>query len=723
MKRIIIVYSVSACFLMIIFFFHTYAVLAQEENLNVLERWTEWSDPENMLIHHLNDHAFRYLDSRDKLIESLTTKEDWISRQKEVRNKLIEIVGPFPEKTPLNAKITGVVKKEGYRIEKLVYESMPGFHVTGCMFIPDGIRGKRPAILNVIGHTDISFRGDVYQNLILHLVQKGFIVLAIDPIGQGERFQYFDPERKVPMFGPGVAEHSYFGNQCFLSGVSPARYFIWDGIRGIDYLVSRKDVDPSRIGVTGLSGGGTLTAYISAFDERVKASAPSCYITGFRRLLESIGTQDAEQNFFHGIKSGITHADLIEVRAPRPTLIVSTTRDFFSIQGARESFTEAQKAFHAFGLGENLSMVEDHYGHGFTPKNNEATCAFFQKYLDLPGNPFPGEITTLDPDELRVTPTGQISTSYNSETVFSLNVKDAEKLFANLENSRGNPEKHLADVEKYASLLSGYNRPNERPSSVYRGTWQRNGYSVEMHAIQGNGNYVIPLLIFVPDGDGRFPAVIYLNPKGKTTDSGPGGLIEKITKKGYIVAAADLLGVGEIAPEESFFNASFFISVLTGKTLTGTGAEDIDLIVNFLTTRADIDINRISSIAYNELSPVLLHAAVFNPLISSIVLAGAPVSYKALIMNRFYNRQLAAYTVPGAVKYYDLPDLLSCMAPRKVLMAGIMDQMGKPAGKELIDSEMAYPGKIYSLKGVTENLRIISSGDDIISLIDWCMLK
>ena len=246
---------------------------------------------------------------------------------------------------------------------------------------------------------------------------------------------------------------------------------------------------------------------------------------------------------------------------------------------------------------------------------------------------------------------------------------------------------------------------------------------MEMYALQGNGNYVIPLLLFVPDGNGRYPAVIYLNPKGKKADSGPGGTIEQIVKKGYVVAAADLLGSGEVAPDESFFNASYFVSVLTGKTLTGTGAEDIDIVVNFLTARTDVDKDKIASIAYDELSPVLLHAAVFNSAISSTVLIGPPVSYKAIIMNRFYDRKLAAYTVPGAVKHYDLPDLLSCIAPRKVVMAGIRDQMGKSAEKELVDNELTYPVKVYSMKGKSDNLRILPSGDDILSVIDWCFLK
>ena len=126
----------------------------------------------------------------------------------------------------------------------------------------------------------------MYQQPLLNLVKKGFIVLAIDPIGQGERLQYFDPVKGESTIGSSTLEHSYPSVQVFLIGKSVARYFIWDGIRGIDYLVSRKEVDPKRIGVHGLSGGGTQTAYISALDERVVASAPAGYITSYRRLLE-----------------------------------------------------------------------------------------------------------------------------------------------------------------------------------------------------------------------------------------------------------------------------------------------------------------------------------------------------------------------------------------------------------------------------------------------------
>ena len=210
--------------------------------------------------------------------------------------------------------ITGVIKKEGYRIEKIVFESFPGFYVTGCLFIPAKIKGKAAAILNVIGHEQESFRAELDQVIILNLVKKGMIVFAIDPIGQGEHVQYYDPSVNFSSIGYSVIEHCYFGNQCFLSGFSSARYFIWDGIRAIDYLLTRKEVDPERIGVTGFSGGGTVTSYLGAFDERVKVIVPCSWSNATRRQLETKGAQDAEATLVHSVAKGITFEDLIEVR-------------------------------------------------------------------------------------------------------------------------------------------------------------------------------------------------------------------------------------------------------------------------------------------------------------------------------------------------------------------------------------------------------------------------
>ncbi len=207
------------------------------ENLNVFQQWITWNNPGSLLINHLIKQAMDYYEIRDREIAKLNTRSEWMKRQALVKDKLMEIVGPFPEKTPLNTKITGTIKKEGYRIEKIIYESMPGFYVTGCLYVPDGLRGKTPAILNVIGHEQEAFRAKLDQVVIFNLVKKGMIVFAIDPPGQGEHVQYFDPKINFSSIGYSVIEHCYFGNQCFLSGSSAARYFIWEGIRAIDYLI------------------------------------------------------------------------------------------------------------------------------------------------------------------------------------------------------------------------------------------------------------------------------------------------------------------------------------------------------------------------------------------------------------------------------------------------------------------------------------------------------
>ncbi|MBI5008356.1 MAG: acetylxylan esterase, partial [Bacteroidia bacterium] len=226
------------------------------ENLVFFQQWVKWNNPGDMLLDMLTKEAVKLYDIRNHEVSSLSTASDWKNRQELVRDKLSEIIGPFPEKTPLNPKVTGVIKKEGYRIEKIIFESFPGYYVTGCLYVPEKVKGKVPAILNVIGHNQESYRNELYQVINYNLVMKGMMVFAIDPPGQGEHVQNWDPKVNFSSVGYSVVEHNYFGNYSFLSGYSCAKYFIWDGIRAIDYLVSRRDVDPERIGMTGWSGGG-----------------------------------------------------------------------------------------------------------------------------------------------------------------------------------------------------------------------------------------------------------------------------------------------------------------------------------------------------------------------------------------------------------------------------------------------------------------------------------
>jgi hypothetical protein len=233
-----------------------------QNDLNVIKghssnsRWLHFSNASNSLYHHLAGQAFDHLATRTNKLNDFRSVTDWQKRQKWINETLEDIVGPFPPKTPLNARILRSVKKDDYHVEHIVFESQPGFYVTSSMFIPEGLQEKAPVILYTSGHTAGAYRYEPYQHLILNLVKKGFIVFAFDPVGQGERLEYYNVGSGRSYVGGPTSEHSYAGAQAFITGSSQARYMIWDGIRAVDYLLSREEVDPERIGITGMSGGG-----------------------------------------------------------------------------------------------------------------------------------------------------------------------------------------------------------------------------------------------------------------------------------------------------------------------------------------------------------------------------------------------------------------------------------------------------------------------------------
>ncbi|GGW24446.1 alpha/beta hydrolase family protein [Arenibacter certesii] len=254
--------------------------------------WISYKSHDDALQRITNNEVFLHLEKRQERIDGLKTKSDWISYRDSIKKLLIAPLSKF-EKTPLNPQVTGTIERDDFKVENILFESHPGFYVTASLFLPNHRQDPAPALIYTSGHTDLGFRSEGYQHVILNLVSKGFIVLAYDPIGQGERLQYLNAKTSKSKIGGPTQEHSYAGAQTLLWGTSLSDYFIWDGIRAVDYLYTRPEVDISRIGITGRSGGGTQTAMIAACDERIYAAAPEAFITNYKRLLQSIGIQDA----------------------------------------------------------------------------------------------------------------------------------------------------------------------------------------------------------------------------------------------------------------------------------------------------------------------------------------------------------------------------------------------------------------------------------------------
>jgi hypothetical protein len=520
--------------------------------------------------------------------------------------------------------------------------------------------------------------------------------------------------------GDAVFEHSYVGAQCILTGSSLARYMIWDGIRAVDYLLTRVEVDPLRIGITGHSGGGTQAAYIAAFDERILALAPECYITSAKRLWEGVGPQDAEQNLFHGIANGIDMADLLEIRAPKPALQITTSRDFFPVQGAIETENEVKRIYKAYGKEENFQRVEDDAPHAVTLKNREARNAFFLLHLKNSGSAEDREIEMLTDEELQITKIGQVSSSLGGETVYSLNKKEALNHIARLSNSRKNRENHLNECVVSAKNLSGYIEPAEPVETVFTGRLQRNSYSIEKHYLKGEGNYPIPFLLFLPAKTSGNP-IIYLNPSGKEKQATAGGEIEQLVIAGHPVLAPDLAGFGEMGPNLTLWGdfgsnlggisfKHWFGPVQTAQSQVGIHAADINRLVLFLKQQTDFQTREILGIAQGDYCPSLIHAASFGNLFAGMALIDPLISYRSIVTNTYYKADYLPPFVTGALTGYDLPDLLASFAPRKLLLVDTRNQLKNRITNPESETDLNFIKDTYTEAKSADNFKVIKSG-------------
>ena len=246
----------------------------------------------------------------------MRTEADLLALQDELRQKVVAAIGGLPEtKSPLDARVTGTIPRDGYRIEKIVFESLPGIHVTALVYVPDAPSGKKPAVLLACGHSDVGKAYPRYQEIAVRLARRGYVVLCWDPVGQGERSQFWDKARGRSRYNLVCGEHAVLGNFATIAGTSLVRYMAWDGVRAVDYLLTRDDVDAGRLGITGTSGGGFQSLWIGALDRRITAVLPSCFPTALpmrmaNRIFEDPDS-DPEQDPPGLVSEGIDHPGLL----------------------------------------------------------------------------------------------------------------------------------------------------------------------------------------------------------------------------------------------------------------------------------------------------------------------------------------------------------------------------------------------------------------------------
>ena len=657
------------------------AAAFSRDDLRVLPEKIDNVATGDMMSHYLSRLAGQNFEDWKSRYEQRKTPEQIAEYQKCLREKFIEAIGGLPERTPLNPQVTGIISRDGYRIEKIIFESQPKHHVSALLFLPDAGKYKPPypGVLVPCGHSDNGKAYESYQTMGALLALNGMAGLVFDPVDQGERSQMLS---QLPILA-GTRAHTMLGVGSILLGRNTARFEIWDGMRAIDYLQSRPEVDPKRIGCTGNSGGGTQTSYLMSLDERIVAAAPSCYITGFERLLDTIGPQDAEQNIYGQLAFGMDHADYLMMQAPMPILICAATGDFFDITGVWNSFRYAKRLYTRMEFAERIDLLENDAGHNYNRLQRQGVVRWMSRWLldkDVPI--IEPEVKLLSDEEVQCAPGGQVMNLDGARSTYDLN-RDLEKDLAGRRKklwAAGNQAELLDEVRRIAGIRKLAELPE--PKVTRSETVERDGYQVKKIFLTPEDGIYLPALMFVPGTDAGQAAVLYIHEQGKAANAAPGGPIEAMVKAGKSVLAVDVRGTGETqqSKQGQLSGATgsdwkdVFTAYLLGRSYVGMRAEDVLVCARFLQQE---QAGPVELIAAGNVTIPALHAAALEPeLFGSVRLTGMLSSWSNVIESgRSYNQQVNA--VQGALATYDLPDLAATLG-KKLIVKEPANALGQP---------------------------------------------
>ena len=585
---------------------------------------------------------------------------------------------------------------DGFHIEKVIFDSQPNFPVTAALYLPDvaPASGRFPAIVVAPGHSIQGKSAD--YTFSSNFARNGFAVLDYDPIGQGERIQYFDQKTNTTTFGAATGDHGEAGLQPLLVGDAVSRYFIWDAMRAVDYLQSRKEIDGERIGAFGCSGGGTITAMMAGLEPRLAAVGVACFTTNFDTMLPSIGPQDAEQSIPGFISSGFDIPDWAELAAPRPYAIIATYADMFPFAGAQQSENEVRRFYGLFGASDQLKFITGPGPHGNILPLFPEILRFFVKNLrpadsDAPlhivlqprgSSPFAPPVN-LPKDAFQDTPTGQVATGLpNSETVQSLTMKRAQTV---LSKDSGLRKDALSSLQhSVREVVKSDLQPDEANDPSKTGYLSASDLS-DSSISQDDGVHFDRVTIYVQpsvhlvgriawqQSQGAHPAVLLLtNAASAATGSADSDALtaqmRQLAKAGNLVfALTPRPSPPGTEATKSPLLGDYYITGLRAeivdKTILGLRVDDTIRAINYLAMRGDVDRSHISADASFHLGLVLLHAAVLDPRLSHITVDHVLSSYKSLL-----DAPMPLHSpediLPGVLLHYDIPDLTRVLGDR-----------------------------------------------------------
>ena len=612
-----------------------------------------------MLHNYLEKKLEKVDKNRKERFLNIKNKKEMLSFVKKCRSDIKKIYNLPKEKCPLNTKVTGVLKCKQYRIEKLIFESRPGFFVTANLYIPNG-KGPFPGVVGVCGHSLNGKSYDAYQSFSARLARENIATLTYDPIGQGERFQYPDKKEVVPGT---VCEHILLENHLSLLGEYFGTWRAFDGIRALDCLLERAEVDSTHLGITGCSGGGTMTTVLSALEDRFTMSAPSCFITTYLHNFQNELPADTEQVPPEIISKGYEMYDHLASFAPRPVLICTAEDDFFDLRGAKEAFEYLKKVYSTLGYGENIKIVTEKGGHGYGEDTQKAMVTFFCKHSNLEKPKHLNEKIELKTDkDLQVTKNGQVLKE-GSKSIFYFTREKLEEIKKTRREFSPNKLKQLLSIPEHIGSIPEYR--------ILRPTNGFSRFAVETE----NGIFTMLKHKSLPDETFHLVSpenpIVYIPHIDSKEDYANDDLVKNLIKSEKKLFFVEPRGIGESMPgtcgDKEFFSLydsdfmySSYCSML-GFSLCGKRVFDILKVLQLLRKHGAKSFT-LTGRGLGAIS--VLYASVFDKTVKKVIIKNCLKSFDEII-NTDAHKWPCSILTKDILLSFDLPDIVNYLKKEK----------------------------------------------------------
>ena len=604
----------------------------------------EYRDYPRSLPDYLTRLARQAYEQRNAALSACATADQFRRRQRWARDTFTRLTGldQQKERTPLRVETQGGFERPGYRVEKIRYESRPGFFVSANLYLPQSGSAPYPGVLFQCGHSTIGKAADVYQYCCQGLAQLGFVVLSFDPMGQGERRWY-------PHLPSADDEHNQAGRQLILAGETATSMQTWDAIRSLDVLESHPLVDKKRLASTGNSGGGTTTMFLAAVDDRLAAAVASCPISenyACANFQAPGSVDDAEQDFLLAGPEGFDRWDLFYPLAPKPLKIVVSAKDFFGtyspryLESGREEFAKLQRAYQALGRPSHLDWYETPVPHGLSHDLRMQVYGWFRQHLQGISQPLAEEpaVRAETEADLRVGLPADALTPQRIARQIAPPAKAAPK----------------ADLEKLLAFEKPIARMTAKGSVRSRG-----GIQIEACEIESAAGVFLPMWRFVPAQPKSSPPLVLVQPGGRNAQWAEGALCQNLALKGRTVLAPDLRGIGDLRPRGYVDETYAWASQMLGRPLLGQRVTDLVAVMR--TAGAAVDLAASGAMVV----PAIFAAAMEPARIRHLHLNGGLPSFRSILDSPEYTEPFANFLF-DILRHTDLPELLAAIANRGV---------------------------------------------------------